>query len=69
MKKHRCFQKWLTEFDKGVKGQEANAIINFDRLHLVMQAWKKYTHDEKLVKQFRAQTSEKALKLSVIQGL
>ncbi len=50
MKKHRCLDKWLSEYDKRVKGHEANAIMNFDRKHLVMQAWKKFTHNEKLIK-------------------
>ena len=34
-----------------------------------MQAWKKYTHDEKLVRQFRAETYETALKRTLISSL
>ena len=62
MKKHRCLDKWLSEYDKRVKGREANAIMNFDRKHLVMQAWKRFTHNEKLVRQFKSQTYERSLK-------
>ena len=39
-KKHNIFQRWIAEYDKSVKGREANAIINFDRAHMVMDAWK-----------------------------
>ena len=69
MKKHRCFNKWLTEYDKCVKGREANAIINFDRAHLIMIAWKRVVHNAKLVRQFRGETYERRLKLFAIESL
>ncbi len=69
MKKHRCLNKWLSEYDKRVKGREANAIMNCDRKHLVMQAWKRFTHNEKLIKQFMSQTYERSLKQTLIQSM
>lgn len=56
LKKHRFFNKWVTEYDKVVKGREANAIINFDRVHMVMIAWKRVVHNNRLVREFRSET-------------
>ena len=59
----------FTEYDRRQREREAEAIINFDRVHSVMQAWKKFTHDEKLIRQFRNQTYIRALKQSAIASL
>ena len=40
LRKQRYLHKMLNEYDKRVREREAGAIINFDRLHMVMQAWK-----------------------------
>lgn len=36
MRKLHAFRRWLSEHDKSLKGREANAIINFDRVHIVL---------------------------------
>ena len=62
-------RRWVTEYDKSIKGREANAIINFDRAHMVMAAWKQYVHNNKLVRQFRDETYHRRLRRTAMESL
>ena len=69
LRKQRFFKRWIAEYDKSVKGREANAIINFDRAHMVLEAWKQYVHNMKLVRQFREETYHRRLKRTAMASL
>ena len=68
-RKRRFFALWLTEFDKSQKKEGAEVIIKFSLLHQVLQAWKKYTIDQKKMKLFRAYNYEVNLKKHVFDLL
>ena len=69
LRKQRVLHAWLAEFDKKQREREAGAIINFDKAFQVVQAWKKFTHDEKLIRQFRGRHRDIVRKQIAIASL
>ena len=68
LRKKHALANWVAEFDRKTREEGAAYVVQFATAHQILTAWRNYTADEKAIKTFRKERTQRRLKAMTIRG-